>query len=165
MHIVNRRNNKTMEWLSEVRYVGVLMPESCFPVSNKLTAPLMSILIESHRLANRQVLYREKLKGNFLSACWAIKNTVEVGLLFCIVRFHNAHNHQHVKRTLWPWSRVREDIKKSETHCYLVLVSLFFFFLSLSLICSDTVKRLSLRDWPKPKQKKSIKLSIPRDSK
>ncbi len=69
MHIVNRQNNKTMGWLSEVRYVGVLMPESCFPGSNELSAPVMSILIESHTLADRQVPYREKLKGSFLSAC------------------------------------------------------------------------------------------------
>lgn len=63
MHIVNRRNNKTMGWLSEVRYVGVLMPESCFPGSNKLSAPLMSILIESHALADRQVPYRRNLRA------------------------------------------------------------------------------------------------------
>uniref|UniRef100_A0A672QPB1 protein-tyrosine-phosphatase n=1 Tax=Sinocyclocheilus grahami TaxID=75366 RepID=A0A672QPB1_SINGR len=45
------------------------MHESCFPGSDKLSAPLMSILIESHTLGDRQVPYREKLKGISLSTC------------------------------------------------------------------------------------------------
>lgn len=46
-YTVNWRNNDTMEWLSEVRYVGVLMPESCCPGSNS-QLQLISVLIESH---------------------------------------------------------------------------------------------------------------------
>lgn len=48
MQIVIERNSKSAEWLSEVRYVGVLMLESCCCGSNKLSAPFMRVLIESH---------------------------------------------------------------------------------------------------------------------
>lgn len=61
--IIIERNGKSAEWLSEVKYVGVLMLESCCCGSNKLSAPFMRGSLLNQTISGRQVPYRENQKG------------------------------------------------------------------------------------------------------